>query len=65
MGGRLLALVAGCVLAGNAISAQQAAIEKRMGPSIAAMVGAPNLKSTSASSLPLKKSSLCGDVPPN
>ena len=48
MSGRLLALVAGCVLAGNAISAQQAAIEKRMGPSIAAMVGAPNLKSTSA-----------------
>jgi D-alanyl-D-alanine endopeptidase (penicillin-binding protein 7) len=43
-----LALVAGCVLAGNAISAQQAAIEKRMGPSIAAKVGAPNLKSTSA-----------------
>ena len=48
MSGRLLALVAGCVLAGNAISAQQAAIEKRMGPSIAAQAGALNLKSTSA-----------------
>ena len=48
MGGRLLALVAGCVLAGNAISAQQAAIERRLGPSIAAKAGAPNLKSTSA-----------------
>jgi serine-type D-Ala-D-Ala endopeptidase (penicillin-binding protein 7) len=43
-----MALVAGCVLAGNAISAQQAAIEKRLGPSIAATAGAPNLKSTSA-----------------
>jgi D-alanyl-D-alanine endopeptidase (penicillin-binding protein 7) len=42
-----LALVAGCVLAGNAISAQQAAIEQRMGPSIAAKAGALNLKSTS------------------
>jgi len=41
-------LVASCVLAGNAISAQQAAIEKRLGPSIAARVSAPNLKSTSA-----------------
>jgi len=48
LGGRLLALVAGCVLAGNAISAQQAAIERRLGPSIAAKAGAPNLKSTSA-----------------
>lgn len=48
MSGRLLALVAGCVLAGNAISAQQAAIEQRLGPSIAAKVGALNLKSTSA-----------------
>lgn len=48
MGGRLLALVVGCVLAGNAISAQQAAIEQRLGPSIAAKVGALNLKSTSA-----------------
>ena len=48
MGGRLLALVASCVLAGNAISAQQAAIEKRMGPSIAAKAGALNLKSASA-----------------
>jgi D-alanyl-D-alanine endopeptidase (penicillin-binding protein 7) len=36
------------LLAGNAISAQQAAIEKRLGPSIAATAGAPNLKSTSA-----------------
>jgi D-alanyl-D-alanine endopeptidase (penicillin-binding protein 7) len=43
-----LALVVGCVLAGNAISAQQAAIEQRLGPSIAAKVGALNLKSTSA-----------------
>jgi D-alanyl-D-alanine endopeptidase (penicillin-binding protein 7) len=42
-----LALVAGCVLAGNAISAQQAAIEQRLGPSIAAKAGALNLKSTS------------------
>ena len=41
-------MVASCVLAGNAISAQQAAIEKRLGPSIAARVSAPNLKSTSA-----------------
>jgi D-alanyl-D-alanine endopeptidase (penicillin-binding protein 7) len=41
-------LVAGCVLAGNAISAQQAAIEQRLGPGIAAKVGALNLKSTSA-----------------
>jgi D-alanyl-D-alanine endopeptidase (penicillin-binding protein 7) len=41
-------LVASCVLAGNAISAQQAAIEQRLGPSIAAKVGALNLKSTSA-----------------
>ena len=48
MSGRLFALVAGCVLAGNAISAQQAAIEKRLGPSIAAKAGALNLKSTSA-----------------
>jgi len=48
LSGRLLALVASCVLAGNAISAQQAAIEKRLGPSIAARVSAPNLKSTSA-----------------
>ena len=48
MSGRLLALVASCVLAGNAISAQQAAIEKRLGPSIAAKAGALNLKSTSA-----------------
>jgi len=40
--------VAGCVLAGNAISAQQAAIERRMGPSIAATAGGLNLKSTSA-----------------
>ena len=48
MSGRLLALVASCVLAGNAISAQQAAIEQRLGPSIAAKVGALNLKSTSA-----------------
>jgi len=48
LSGRLFALVAGCVLAGNAISAQQAAIEKRLGPSIAAKAGALNLKSTSA-----------------
>ena len=48
MSGRLLALVASCVLAGNAISAQQAAIERRLGPSIATKAGAPNLKSTSA-----------------
>jgi D-alanyl-D-alanine endopeptidase (penicillin-binding protein 7) len=41
-------LVAGCVLAGNAISAQRAAIEQQLGPSIAAKVGALNLKSTSA-----------------
>jgi len=41
-------LVASCVLAGNAISAQQAAIERRLGPSIATKAGAPNLKSTSA-----------------
>jgi D-alanyl-D-alanine endopeptidase (penicillin-binding protein 7) len=43
-----LALVASCVLAGNAISAQQAAIERRLGPEIAAKAGALNLKSTSA-----------------
>src|SRR3970040_1192083 len=48
LSGRLVALVASCVLAGNAISAQQAAIERRLGPSIAAKAGAPNLKSTSA-----------------
>lgn len=49
MSGKLLAWVAGCMLAGNAIAAQQAAIEQRMGPSIAAKVGgALNLKSTSA-----------------
>ncbi len=48
MSGRLLALVASCVLAGNAIAAQQAAIERRLGPGIAAKAGAPNLKSTSA-----------------
>jgi D-alanyl-D-alanine endopeptidase (penicillin-binding protein 7) len=42
-------LVASCVLAGNAISAQQAAIEQRLGPSITAKVGgALNLKSSSA-----------------
>jgi len=41
--------VAGCILAGNAIAAQQAAVEQRLGPSIAAKVGgALNLKSTSA-----------------
>jgi D-alanyl-D-alanine endopeptidase (penicillin-binding protein 7) len=40
--------VAGCVLASNAIAAQQAAVEQRLGPSIAAKVGgALNLKSTS------------------
>ena len=47
MSGKLLAWVAGCMLAGNAIAAQQAAIEQRLGPSIAAKVGALNLKSTS------------------
>ena len=48
MSGKLLALVAGCVLAGNAISAQQAAIEHRLGPSIVVKGGAPKLKSASA-----------------
>ena len=49
MGGRLLAWVTGCVLAANALAAQQAAIEQRLGPSIAARAaGGLNLKSTSA-----------------
>lgn len=49
MSGKLLAWVAGCVLACNAIAAQQATVEQRLGPSIAAKVGsALNLKSTSA-----------------
>jgi len=49
LSGKLLAWVAGCMLAGNAIAAQQAAVEQRLGPSIAAKVdGALNLKSTSA-----------------
>ena len=49
MGWKLLAWVAGCMLAGNAIAAQQAAVEQRLGPSIAAKVGgALNLKSASA-----------------
>lgn len=49
MGGRLLALVAGCVLAANAFAAQQAAIEQRLGSSIAARAaGGLNVKSTSA-----------------
>jgi len=49
LGGRLLAWVTGCVLAANALAAQQAAIEQRLGPSIAARAaGGLNLKSTSA-----------------
>jgi len=49
LSGRLLALAAGCVLAANAIAAQQAAIEQRLGPSIAARAaGGLNLRSTSA-----------------
>jgi len=49
LGWKLLAWVAGCMLAGNAIAAQQAAVEQRLGPSIAAKVGgALNLKSASA-----------------
>ena len=49
MFGRILALVAGCVLAAQAIGAQQATIEQRLRPDIAARVGGGlNLKSTSA-----------------
>ena len=49
MGGRLVALVAGCVLAVHAMAAQQAAIEQRLGAGSAARAGAGlNLKSTSA-----------------
>lgn len=49
MGGRLLALAAGCVLAAQVFAAQQAAIERRLGPSIAARAaGGLQLKSTSA-----------------
>ena len=44
-----MAWVAGCVLAANAFAAQQAAIERQLGPSIAARAaGGLNLKSTSA-----------------
>jgi D-alanyl-D-alanine endopeptidase (penicillin-binding protein 7) len=47
--GRILALVAGCVLATQAIGAQQATIDQRLRPDIAARVGGGlNLKSTSA-----------------
>jgi D-alanyl-D-alanine endopeptidase (penicillin-binding protein 7) len=49
LGGRLVALVAGCVLAVHAMAAQQAAIEQRLGAGSAARAGAGlNLKSTSA-----------------
>jgi len=49
LGGRLVALVAGCVLAVNAMAAQQAAIEQRLGSGFAARPGAGlNVKSTSA-----------------
>jgi len=49
LGGRLVAWVAGCVLAVNALAAQQAAIEQRLGSGFAARPGAGlNLKSTSA-----------------
>lgn len=49
MGGRLVALVAGCVLAVNAMAAQQAAIEQRLGSGFPARPGAGlNVKSTSA-----------------
>jgi len=49
LGGRLVALVAGCVLAVSAMAAQQAAIEQRLGTAMAARPGAgPNLKSASA-----------------
>ncbi|HEX9672999.1 MAG TPA: D-alanyl-D-alanine endopeptidase [Burkholderiales bacterium] len=49
MGGKLVAWVAGCVLAVNAMAAQQAAIEQRLGSGMAARAGAgPNLKSASA-----------------
>jgi D-alanyl-D-alanine endopeptidase (penicillin-binding protein 7) len=49
LGGKLVALVAGCVLAVNAMAAQQAAIEQRLGSGMAARAGAgPNLKSASA-----------------
>jgi len=49
LGGKLVAWVAGCVLAVNAMAAQQAAIEQRLGSGMAARAGAgPNLKSASA-----------------
>ena len=49
MGGRLLALAFGCLLAAHAIGAQQAAIEQRPRPGAGARVnGGLNVKSTSA-----------------
>ena len=49
MGGRLLALAIGCMLAAHAIGAQQAAIEQRPRPGAGAREnGALNVKSTSA-----------------
>ena len=49
MGGRLLALAFGCLLAAHAIGAQQAAIEQRSRPGAGARVnGGLNVKSTSA-----------------
>jgi D-alanyl-D-alanine endopeptidase (penicillin-binding protein 7) len=49
LSGKLVALVAGCVLAVNAMAGQQAAIEQRLGTGMAARPGAGlNLKSTSA-----------------
>ena len=49
MGGRLLALAIGCMLAAHAIGAQQAAIEQRPRPGAGARVnGGLNVKSTSA-----------------
>ena len=49
MGGRLLALAIGCMLAAHAIGAQQAAIEQRPRPRAGARVnGGLNVKSTSA-----------------
>ena len=49
MGGRLLALAFGCLLAAHAIGAQQAAIEQRQRPGAGARVnGGLNVKSTSA-----------------
>jgi D-alanyl-D-alanine endopeptidase (penicillin-binding protein 7) len=49
LGGRILALLAGCALAAQAIGAQQAAIEQRLRPdAVVRAAGGPNLKSTSA-----------------